>query len=199
MHDPPFLCPCLTPRSAPVGVARVTAEATGVSAQAQHPVHLRDGPDHTGVVACLLRFPRRALQASDALEHQVTLIDVVVPKGHIHPLFVGIGHDTAGVSAGAPPCFGHKGSKFTKTDALVDLFHRPFVAMPLLVLGYSFASHGYLPGSDSDLVKNYLQPAATFALALAIASLPFTLAEAKAQKLRATSWVHITNADDFCR
>ena len=47
MHDPPFLCACLTPRSAPVGVARVTAEATGVSTQAQHPVHLRDGPDHT--------------------------------------------------------------------------------------------------------------------------------------------------------
>ena len=78
MHDPPFLCPCLTPRSAPVGVGRVTAEATGVGAQAQHPVHLRDGPDHTGVVAALLCLPRCALQASDALEQQVTLIDYVV-------------------------------------------------------------------------------------------------------------------------
>jgi len=98
MHDPPFLCPCLTPRSAPVGVGRVTAEATGVSTQAEHPVHLRDGTDHTGVVACLLRLPRRALQASDALEQQVTLIDVVVPESQIHPLFVGFSHDTTGLS-----------------------------------------------------------------------------------------------------
>ena len=30
-------------------------------------------------------------------------------------------------------------------------------------------------GSESDLMKDYLQPAATFALALSIASLPFTL------------------------
>ena len=79
-------------------MARITAEATSVSAQAQHPVHLRDGPDHTGVVACLLRLPRRALQASDALEQQVTLIDVVVPEGQIHPLFVGFSHDTTGLS-----------------------------------------------------------------------------------------------------
>ena len=99
MNDPPFLCPCLTPRSAPIGVARVTAEATGVSTQAEHPVHLRDGTDHTGIVACLLRFPRRALQASDALEQQVTLIDVVVPEGKIHPFFVGLSHDTTGLSA----------------------------------------------------------------------------------------------------
>ena len=49
------------------------------------------------------------------------------------------------------------------------------MALPLLVLGDSFASHGYLLGSDSDLVKDYLQPAATFALAIAIASLGFTL------------------------
>ncbi len=49
------------------------------------------------------------------------------------------------------------------------------MALPLLVLGDSFASHCYLPGSDSDLMKDYLQPAATFALALAVASLPFTI------------------------
>ena len=49
------------------------------------------------------------------------------------------------------------------------------MALPLLVLGDSFARHCYLPGSDSDLMKDYLQPAATFALALAIASLPFTI------------------------
>ena len=79
-------------------MARVTAEATGVSTQAQHPVHLRDGPDHTGVVACLLRLPRCALQASDALEQEVTLIDVVAPESHIHPLFVGFSHDTTGLS-----------------------------------------------------------------------------------------------------
>ena len=129
-------------------MARVPAEATGVSTQAQHPIHLCDGTDHTGVVACLLRLSRRARQASDSLEQQVTLIDVVVPEGHIHPLFMGLGHDTAGVSAGAPPCFGHKGSKFTKTDALIDLLHRPLVALLLLLLSDSFAGHGYLQGSD---------------------------------------------------
>ena len=98
MHDPPFLCACLTPKSATAGVGRVTAEATGVSTQAQHPVHLRHGADHTGVVACLFRLPRRALQARDALEQQVTLIDVVVPESQIHPLFVGFSHDTTGLS-----------------------------------------------------------------------------------------------------
>ena len=51
-------------------MGRVTAEATGVSAQAQHPVHLRHGTDHTGVVAALFCLPRRTLQASDALEQQ---------------------------------------------------------------------------------------------------------------------------------
>ena len=57
-------------------MARMTAEATSVSAQAQHPVHLRDGTDHTGVVTALFRLTRRALQASDALKQQITLIDV---------------------------------------------------------------------------------------------------------------------------
>ena len=148
MHDPPFLCPCLTPRSAPVGVGRVNAEATGVGAQAQHPVHLRDGPDHTGVVAALLCLPRCALQASDALEQQVTLIDVVVPEGQIHPLFVGFSHDTTSLSAGAPPCFGHKGRKLAEADALINFFHRPQVALLLLRLSDSRVGHGYLQGSD---------------------------------------------------
>ena len=49
------------------------------------------------------------------------------------------------------------------------------MALLLLAGGDSLAGHGYLPESDSDLVKDYLQPAATFALALAIASLGFTL------------------------
>ena len=111
MHDPPFLWACLTPRSAPVVVRRVTAEATVVSTQAEHPVHLRDRTDHTGVVACLLRLPRRALQASDALEQQVTLVELVVAEGHIQPLLMGQRHDMTGVSACAPPCFENKGSK----------------------------------------------------------------------------------------
>ena len=126
----------------------MTSEYFLVSTQAEHPVHLRDVTDHTGVVACLLRLPRRALQASDALEQQVTLIDVVVPEGQIHPLFVGFSHDTTGVSAGAPPCFGNKGSKFAEANASVDLLHRPFVALLLLLLGDSLAGHGYLGSSD---------------------------------------------------
>ena len=119
----------------------MTSESTSVSTQAQHPVHLRDGTDHTGVISCLFRLPRRALQASDALEQQVTLIDVVVPEGHIHPLFVGFSHDTAGVSAGAPSCFGNKGRKFAETDALVDLFDRPLEALPLLRLRHPVGRH----------------------------------------------------------
>ena len=99
MHDPPFLCACLTPKSATAGVGRVTAEASGVSTQAQHPVHLRDGTAHTGVVAALFCLPRCALQASDALKQQITLIDVVVAEGEIHPLFVGFSRDTTGLSA----------------------------------------------------------------------------------------------------
>ena len=128
-------------------MARMTTEATGIGTQAQHPVHLRDGPDHTGVVACLLRLPRRALQASDALKQQITLIHVVVAESQIHPLLVGFSHDTTGLSAGAPPCFGHKGRKLREADAFVDLLHRPFVALLLLFLGDSLGGHGYLDGS----------------------------------------------------
>ena len=90
---------CAGPFLAPVVVVRVTAESFLVSAQGHHLVELGDAADHAGVVACLLRLPRSALQASNALEQQVTLVDVFGPEGHIHPLFVGIGHDTAGVSA----------------------------------------------------------------------------------------------------
>ena len=126
----------------------MTAEATSVSAQAEHPVHLRDGTDHTGVVACLFRLTRSALQAGDALEQQVTLIDLLSTKGNLHPLFVGERHDMKGVSACAPPCFGNKGSKFREADAFVDLLHRPLVALLLLLLGDSLAGHGYLQGSD---------------------------------------------------
>ena len=43
--------------------------------------------------------------------------------------------------------------------------------LPLFVLGDSFASHGYLPGSDSDVVKDYLQPVATALVALSLAAM----------------------------
>ena len=56
----------------------MTAEATGVSTQAEHPVHLRDRTNRTGLVTCLLCLSLRALQANDLLKQQVTLIDVVV-------------------------------------------------------------------------------------------------------------------------
>ena len=153
----------------------MTAETLLVSSQSHHLVQLGNAADNDCELAAFFCFPRCALQASDALEQQITLLDLVVPKGHIQPLFVGIGHDTAGVSAGAPPCFGHKGRQFRETDALVDLSHRPFMALLLLFLGDSLGGHGYLLGSDSELVKDYLQPAATLALALSIASLPFTI------------------------
>ena len=100
----------------------MTAESFLVSAQGHHLVELSDAADNHSELAAFFCLPRRALQASDALEQQVTLIELVVPEGHIHPLFVGIGHDTAGVSAGAPPCFGHKGRKFREADALIDFF-----------------------------------------------------------------------------
>ena len=45
------------------------------------------------------------------------------------------------------------------------------MALPLLVLGDSFANHGYLPGSDSDVVKDYLQPVATALVALSLAAM----------------------------
>ena len=59
-------------------VRPLTAEATGVSTQAKHPVHLRDRTDRKGLVTCLLCLSRRALQANHLLEQQVTRIDVVV-------------------------------------------------------------------------------------------------------------------------
>ena len=51
------------------------------------------------------------------------------------------------------------------------------MALFLLAGGDSLAGHGYLPGSDSDLVQDYLQPAATLALALAIFSVPMALSQ----------------------
>ena len=112
----------------------------GVSTKAQHPVHLRDRPNHTGVVACLFRLPRRALQATDALK-QLTLIEVVVREGHIRPLFVSISQHATGVQPGAPPCFDYKRRKIAETYALVDLFRRQFMALLLLLLRHPLGRH----------------------------------------------------------
>ena len=40
-----------------------------------------------------------------------------------------------------------KGRKFREADALIDLFHRPQVALLLLFLGDSLGGHGYLGSS----------------------------------------------------
>ena len=53
---------------------RVTAKAFLVSTQSHHLVELGDTADNHCELTSLLRLPRRALQASDALEQQVTLI-----------------------------------------------------------------------------------------------------------------------------
>ena len=71
--------------------------------------YLSDGTDHTGEVAAPFRLTRRALQASEALEKQLTLADVFVVES-IDPLFMGFLHDSAGLAAGDPPCIGSKGS-----------------------------------------------------------------------------------------
>ena len=65
-------------RSASVVVGRVTAEPFLVSAQGHHLVELSDAADNHSELAAFFCLPRRALQASDALEQQVTLIDYVV-------------------------------------------------------------------------------------------------------------------------
>ena len=87
--------------------------------------------DHTGEVAALFRLARRALQASEALEQQITLVDVFAVEG-VQPLLMGFLHDSAGLPAGDPSCFGSKGSKFREANAFVDLLHRPLVALLLL-------------------------------------------------------------------
>ena len=56
---------------------------------------------------------------------------------------------------------------------IADLGQSSFPAAFTFCLGGP--CHCYLRGSDFFFVKDYLQPAATLALALAIASLPFTL------------------------
>lgn len=77
---------------------RVAAESFLVSTQGHHLVELSDAADNNSELTSLFRLPRRALQASNALEQQVTLIDVVITESQIHPLFVGLSHDTTGLS-----------------------------------------------------------------------------------------------------
>ena len=57
--------------SAPVVVRGVAAESFLISAQGHHLVELGDTADNDCELTSLLRLPRRALQASDALEQQV--------------------------------------------------------------------------------------------------------------------------------
>ena len=56
----------------------MTPEPSLISAQSHHSIHQLNRTDHTGEVAALFRLTRRALQASEALEKQVTLADVFV-------------------------------------------------------------------------------------------------------------------------
>ena len=77
----------------------MTSETLLVSAQSHHSIHQLNRADHTGEVAALFRLARRALQASEALEKQVTLVDVFVVES-IMPVFMGFLHDSAGLPAG---------------------------------------------------------------------------------------------------
>ena len=72
-----------------------------ISAQRHHLVHLCNGTDHTGEVAALFRLSRRALEASDALKQQITLVDVFVVES-VEPLFMGLLNDSACLSTGEP-------------------------------------------------------------------------------------------------
>ena len=56
----------------------MTTETLLVSAQSHHLVELSDAADNDCELAAFFCFPRSALQASDPLEQQVTLIDYVV-------------------------------------------------------------------------------------------------------------------------
>jgi len=58
-------------------MAGMTAESALISTQAQHLVELSEAANNDTKLIVLLGFPRSALQTSDALKQQVTLIDVV--------------------------------------------------------------------------------------------------------------------------
>ena len=85
-------------RSMPVVVRRMTTETLLVSAQSHHLVELSDAADNHCELPAFFRLTRSALQAGDALEQEVTLIELVVSEGHIPQLIVGIGHQAACVS-----------------------------------------------------------------------------------------------------
>jgi hypothetical protein len=112
----------------------MTTKTFLVSAQSHHLVELSDAADNNSELTSLFRLTRSALQAGDALEQQITLIEFLSPKGNFHPLFVSHRHDVTSVPTCAPPCFGNKGSKLRESDAAVDLLHRPLVALLLLFL-----------------------------------------------------------------
>ena len=61
----------------------MTSETLLVSTQSHHLVELSDTADNHCKLAGFFYFSRRALQASDALEQQITPLDLVVPKGYI--------------------------------------------------------------------------------------------------------------------
>ena len=93
-------------------------------------------------LAAFFRLTRSAHEAGDALEQQITLVDLFSTEGNLHPLFVGERSDMTSISACAPPCFGNKGSKFREPDAFVDMLPRPLMALLLLLLGNTLASYG---------------------------------------------------------
>ena len=55
----------------------MTAETALISTQAQHLVQLGNATDNDCELAAFFRLTRCALQASNALEQQITLIDFV--------------------------------------------------------------------------------------------------------------------------
>ena len=91
-------------QSAPISVAPVTTETLLVSTERHHSIHQLNCADHTGEVATLFSLSRRALWAYEALEQQITLVDVFVVE-NVEPLFMGFLKDSACLSTSAPPMF----------------------------------------------------------------------------------------------
>ena len=65
----------------------MTPEPSLISAQSHHSIHQLNRADHTGEVSALFRLARRALQASEALEQQIALVDVLVIES-LQPILV---------------------------------------------------------------------------------------------------------------
>ena len=82
----------------------MTAEPSLISTQSHHSIHQLNRADHTGKVAAFFRLARCALQASEALEMQITLVDVFVVES-VQPLLMSFLHDSAGLAAGDPPMY----------------------------------------------------------------------------------------------